>query len=64
MELKIDYGPGYRLYFAQIGVTIIVLLFGGDKSTQNQDMETYDQLLVNCQNPDLSAISLLLNRLG
>jgi len=37
-ELKIDYGPGYRVYFGQIGKTIILLLCGGDKSTQNRDI--------------------------
>ena len=37
-ELKIDYGPGYRVYFGQIGSTVILLLCGGDKSTQQQDI--------------------------
>lgn len=37
-ELKIDYGPGYRIYFGQIGNTIVVILCGGDKSTQDQDI--------------------------
>ncbi len=37
-ELKIDYGPGYRVYFGQIGLTIVLLLCGGDKSTQEQDI--------------------------
>jgi putative addiction module killer protein len=37
-ELRIDYGPGYRVYFGQIGTTIILLLCGGDKSTQAQDI--------------------------
>lgn len=37
-ELKIDYGPGYRVYFGQIGTTIVLLLLGGDKSTQEQDI--------------------------
>ncbi len=39
-ELRIDYGPGYRVYFGQIGSTIIVILSGGDKSTQEQDILT------------------------
>ncbi|MCC5652183.1 type II toxin-antitoxin system RelE/ParE family toxin [Nostoc sp. XA013] len=38
-ELKIDYGPGYRLYFGEEGITIIILLCGGDKSTQKQDID-------------------------
>ncbi len=37
-ELKINYGPGYRVDFGQIGLTIIILLCGGDKSTQEQDI--------------------------
>jgi putative addiction module killer protein len=37
-ELKVDYGPGYRIYFAQEGAVIILLLCGGDKSTQEQDI--------------------------
>ena len=39
-ELRIDYGPGYRLYFKKQGHTIVVLLAGGDKRTQSQDVET------------------------
>ena len=37
-ELRIDYGPGYRVYFGQIGSIIVLLLCGGDKSTQKQDI--------------------------
>ena len=37
-ELRIDYGPGYRIYIAQHGATLIVLLVGGDKSRQNADI--------------------------
>jgi len=37
-ELKIDLGPGYRLYFGQVGLTVVLLLIGGDKSTQNRDI--------------------------
>jgi putative addiction module killer protein len=37
-ELRIDYGPGYRIYFVQIGPIIVLLLCGGDKSTQEQDI--------------------------
>jgi putative addiction module killer protein len=38
-EMRIFYGPGYRLYFVQRGDTLIVLLCGGDKSTQDADVE-------------------------
>ena len=37
-ELRIDYGPGYRVYFVQRGETLIVLLAGGDKRTQAADI--------------------------
>jgi putative addiction module killer protein len=39
-ELRIDYGPGYRIYFTRRGQALIVLLAGGDKSTQNKDIKT------------------------
>lgn len=37
-ELRIDYGPGYRVYFGQVETTVILLLSGGDKSTQEEDI--------------------------
>lgn len=43
-ELRIDYGPGYRVYFQRRGGTIIVLLCGGDKSTQARDIKTAKRL--------------------
>jgi putative addiction module killer protein len=43
-ELRIDYGPGYRVYFTQRGATLIVLLVGGDKRTQRRDIETAKEL--------------------
>ena len=37
-ELRIDYGPGYRVYFVPRGATVVVLLAGGDERTQNRDI--------------------------
>lgn len=38
-EMRVDYGPGYRIYFMQRGSLIVVLLAGGDKSTQDADIK-------------------------
>lgn len=38
-EMRIDYGPGYRIYFARRGDTLVLLLTGGDKSRQRADIE-------------------------
>ena len=43
-EMKIDYGPGYRVYFQNRGSAIVVLLCGGDKSTQAKDIESAKRL--------------------
>lgn len=43
-ELRIDFGPGYRVYFIQRDRTVIVLLAGGDKRTQNRDIAVALQL--------------------
>jgi putative addiction module killer protein len=37
-EMRIDYGPGYRVYFTQRDATIVILLVGGDKKTQDKDI--------------------------
>lgn len=39
-ELRIHFGPGYRVYFGFDGKTVVILLIGGDKKTQNKDIET------------------------
>lgn len=38
-EMRVDYGPGYRVYFARRGAVVVLLLCGGDKSTQRKDIE-------------------------
>jgi len=46
-ELRIDYGPGYRVYFKYVGREIVILLAGGDKSTQSADIRTALRLARN-----------------
>ena len=46
-ELRIDYGPGYRIYFVQRGSALVILLAGGDKGTQDQDIQTALKLARN-----------------
>ena len=48
-ELKIDVGPGYRVYYAQRGLRLLLLLAGGDKSTQQSDIELAIDLAKNFQ---------------
>ncbi|MES2229094.1 MAG: type II toxin-antitoxin system RelE/ParE family toxin [Pseudomonadota bacterium] len=48
-ELKTDVGPGYRVYYLQRGTRLILLLAGGDKSTQQDDIETAIELARNFQ---------------
>ncbi len=44
LEMRIDYGPGYRVYYLHRGAQIVVLLCGGDKRTQPQDIERAQRL--------------------
>ena len=46
-EWRVDYGPGYRVYFTKQGKTIIFLLIGGDKSTQEKDIRAAIELAKN-----------------
>lgn len=43
-EMRIDHGPGYRIYYVQRGAQIVILLCGGDKRTQRQDIEQAQKL--------------------
>jgi len=43
-EMKIDYGPGYRVYYKRTGKTVTLLLCGGDKSTQRKDINRAKEL--------------------
>jgi putative addiction module killer protein len=44
MEMRITYGPGYRVYYVSRGATIVVLLCAGDKRTQRQDIKRAEEL--------------------
>jgi putative addiction module killer protein len=47
LELRIDYGPGYRVYYKQFGELLVILLAGGDKQTQTKDIKTALRLARN-----------------
>ncbi len=46
-ELRVNYGPGYRVYYKQQGKQFIILLAGGDKRTQNKDIKSAQRLARN-----------------
>ena len=48
-ELRIDFGPGYRVYYAQVEKQIIILLCGGDKSKQTGDIKKAKEILSNLE---------------
>lgn len=52
-ELKIDYGPGYRLYYKKVQNNIVVLLCGGDKSVQEDDIEKAKKILKELKNENV-----------
>jgi len=47
LEMKVDFGPGYRVYYARVGNKIILLLCGGDKTTQKSDIKTATEYLAD-----------------
>ena len=46
-EMRVDYGPGYRVYYKKSGHTVVVLLAGGDKCTQAKDIKSALRLAQN-----------------
>jgi putative addiction module killer protein len=48
-EMKIDYGPGYRLYFLRHGDVLVILLCGGDKTSQVADIENAKRIVKNLE---------------
>jgi len=48
-ELRIDYGPGYRVYYTHKDKTIVILLCGGDKSSQTRDIKRAKQIAFNLE---------------
>lgn len=49
VEMKIHFGPGYRVYYTQRGAELVLLLIGGDKSTQQRDIEAALELAKECK---------------
>ncbi len=50
-ELRIDHGPGYRVYFTRVGKALLLLLCGGDKSSQPRDLRLAKQLATQLRKP-------------
>ena len=48
-ELRIDYGPGYRVYYTQLMDSLVILLCGGDKSSQSRDIDKAKQIAANLE---------------
>lgn len=44
LEMRVDYGPGYRIYYVHRGAQIVILLCGGDKRTQQRDIKRAQKL--------------------
>ncbi|MFN3672030.1 MAG: type II toxin-antitoxin system RelE/ParE family toxin [Bosea sp. (in: a-proteobacteria)] len=51
-ELRVHHGPGYRVYFCKRGSAIIILLCGGDKTTQSQDIKAAKRLAKDWRDQD------------
>ena len=50
LEMRIDYGPGYRVYFVKRGSELVILLAGGDKGSQAKDIERAKQIAEELSN--------------
>lgn len=48
-ELRIDYGPGYRVYFTKRGKALVILLCGGDKSSQSKDIKAAQKMVLGLE---------------
>lgn len=60
-ELRVDYGPGFRVYFTRRGAELIILLCGGDKSTQQSDISKARQMVADLDKEEKAAAKLRKN---